>query len=500
VNSPPRLEVSGVCKAFGPTVALDNVAITVLPGEVHALIGENGAGKSTLLKVLSGAVRPDAGAIRIDGEPFAPADPMASRRAGVAMIYQELNLAPHLTVEENMALGIESRVLGIIRRSAHRRSIREALTRLRQGDMDIHRQVLRLSPAERQLVEIARALLTGSRILIMDEPTSSLGLMEIEQLFEVIRGLKQEGVSVIYVSHFLEEVKRVADRFTVLRDGKVVATGVVADTSVEQMVEHMIGGRVEEMFPRVPHEVGEPVFTVRALSGSRLPLQADITLHRGEILGLAGLVGAGRTELLRAVFGLDPIRDGAVTVLGITLQRTTPWRMLAKGVGLLSEDRKTEGLALARTLTENLTLSHLHAYARYGWVRGGMEKRSALRLLDSLSIRARGPDQLAGDLSGGNQQKLALARLLETDCDILLLDEPTRGVDVASKAQIYRLIGDLAAQGKAVLMVSSYMPELLGICDRIAVMHRGRLGEPRPASEWSEASLVLKATGGGGTA
>lgn len=492
--------MSGVCKAFGPTVALDNVAITVLAGEVHALIGENGAGKSTLLKVLSGAVRPDAGAIRIDGEPFAPADPMASRKAGVAMIYQELNLAPHLTVEENMALGIESRVLGIIRRSAHRRPIREALARLRQGDMDIHRQVLRLSPAERQLVEIARALLTGSRILIMDEPTSSLGLAEIEQLFEVIRGLKREGVSVIYVSHFLEEVKRVADRFTVLRDGKVVARGIAADTSVEQMVEHMIGGRVEEMFPRVPHQVGEPVFTVRALGGSRLPLEADLTLHRGEILGLAGLVGAGRTELLRAVFGLDPIREGTVTVLGITLRHTNPSRMLAKGVGMLSEDRKAEGLALDRTLTENLTLSHLHAYSRYGWIRGGAERRSAIRLLEGLSIRARGPDQLAADLSGGNQQKLALARLLETDCDILLLDEPTRGVDVASKAQIYRLIGELAARGKAVLMVSSYMPELLGICDRIAVMHRGRLGEARPASEWSEASLVLAAVGGGGTA
>ena len=494
-SKPPRLEMRGVRKRFGATVALDEVDLSIAAGEVHALVGENGAGKSTLMKVLSGAVRPDAGHMRIDGAPFAPSDPLAARSRGVAMIYQELTLAPHLTVEQNLTLGIERHTFGIIRRSVHRARIAEALSRLNHPDIRPQTPVRQLPPAARQLVEIARALLTDARILVMDEPTSSLGLADIEHLFGVIGGLSAGGVAVVYISHFLEEVQRVARRFTVLRDGRAVGTGAMAEVGPGRLVELMIGRRLDEMFPKVPHTAGEAILRIERLSGVGLPVEADLTLRRGEIVGLAGLVGAGRTELARAVFGLAPVVSGSVRVAKYSLGKHSPWESLARGVGLLSEDRQTEGLALSRTVADNLTLSRLYPYSRWGWVNLRAVRRTTQDWIGRLAIRARGPDQRAGDLSGGNQQKVALARLLHHDVDVLLLDEPTRGIDVASKAQIYRLIGELAARGKAVLLISSYVPELLGICDRIAVMHRGRLGPARPASQWTEHAIIAAAAG-----
>jgi len=491
-----RLEMRGVCKRFGATVALAGVDLTVPAGEVHALVGENGAGKSTLMKVLSGALRPDAGQMSLDGRPFTPSDPLAARAAGVAMIYQELNLAPHLTVEQNVTLGIERHTAGLIHRSALRRRIAETLRHLNRPDIRPDVPVRRLSPAERQLVEIARALMTDARVLVMDEPTSSLGLADIEQLFGVIERLRAGGVAIVYISHFLEEVQRVAQRYTVLRDGRNVGSGLIGEVTLTRLVELMIGRRLEQMFPRVPHEVGEPVLRIEGLYGRSAPLDADLTLHRGEILGLAGLVGAGRTELLRAVFGLETVRRGTVRVANYSGGKQAPARRLAQGVGLLSEDRQTEGLALSRPIADNVVLSRLSPFARWGWINLRAMRRATAEWIRRLDIRARSTDQRVRELSGGNQQKAALARLLHHDVDVLLLDEPTRGIDVASKAQVYQLIGELAARGKAILMVSSYIPELIGICDRIAVMHRGRLGTPRPADEWTEHAIITAAASG----
>jgi ribose transport system ATP-binding protein len=556
VGDTPRLEMRGVCKRFGATVALDDVDFAVGAGEVHALVGENGAGKSTLMKILSGALRPDAGRIFLDGQPFVPANPLAARAAGVAMIYQELNLAPHLTVEQNLTLGIERHAAGFIRRSAYRRRIAETMERLNRPDIQPDTPVRRLSSAERQLVEIARALLSDARVLVMDEPTSSLGLADIEQLFRVIARLRGSGVAIVYISHFLEEVQRVAQRYTVLRDGRNVGSGLTADMTLAGLVELMIGRRLDQMFPRVPHAVRAPILHITGLCGRRLPIEVDLTLHRGEILGLAGLVGAGRTELLRCVFGLEAVRTGVVRVasygggkqpdaggrsrpppptdaietppplrgragrgsaaggmnppptpslgrkgrlsgaLTRWATRATPARRLNQGVGLLSEDRAAEGLALSRTIAENVMLSHLQPFARFGWINLCKLRQATAGWIARLDIRARGPDQRVRDLSGGNQQKAALARLLHHDVDLLLLDEPTRGIDVASKAQIYQLIGELAACGKAVLLVSSYVPELIGICDRIAVMHRGRLVATRPAGEWTEHTVIAVAASG----
>jgi ribose transport system ATP-binding protein len=492
------LSMRGVTKRFGSSHALDGVDLEVGRGEIHALVGENGAGKSTLMKVLAGAHAPDAGTIELDGAPFAPARPADALRAGIAMIYQELSLAPHLSIEDNLMLGRERARFGVLARGTMRARVREALEQLGHGDLDPRRRVRALGPGGRQLIEVARALIGQARIIVMDEPTSSLAADDTERLFEVMRRLKARGVSIIYISHFLDEVTRVADRYTVLRDGRSVDSGRIESTPIASLIEKMVGRKITELFPRIAHTPREVVLTVAELRGVRLPRRAGLALRRGEILGLAGLVGAGRTELLRALYGLDPVRAGAVTIAGVTSGTAAPSERLAQGVGLLSEDRKQEGLALDRSIAENVTLSRLGPFLWHGWLSARRQAAAAASWIAQLDIRSRGPAQRVRDLSGGNQQKVALARLLHHDVDVLLLDEPTRGVDVGSKAEIYRLIGTLAAQGKAVVFVSSYLPELLGVCDRIAVMHRGVLGPAREVREWTEASIMAAATRGEG--
>ncbi|MFO0981496.1 MAG: sugar ABC transporter ATP-binding protein [Planctomycetota bacterium] len=486
----------GVQKRFGGSIALAGVDLEVVRGEVHALVGENGAGKSTLMKVLAGAHRPDEGVIELDGEPFAPASPAQALRAGIAMIYQELSLAPHLSIEDNLMLGREQSRGGILRRGAMRASVRATLAQLGHGELDPRRKVAALGPGARQMVEVARALMSDARIVVMDEPTSSLSQADTERLFAVMQRLKQRGVSVIYISHFLDEVTRVADRYTVLRDGATVATGTIAAVTIDQLIEKMVGRRVADLFPHVPHSVGEVIVAIDALQGVRLPRCASFELRRGEILGVAGLVGAGRTEMLRALFGLDLVRAGTITIASVRSCASTPHQRLREGVGMLSEDRKHEGLALNRSIAENITLSRLEPFLELGWLRKQLRNAATARWIERLAIRSTGPAQRVRDLSGGNQQKVALARLLHHDVDVLLLDEPTRGVDVGSKAEIYRLIGQLAAQGKAILFVSSYIPELLGVCDRVAVMHRGTLGRGRAVGEWTQESIMAQATRG----
>lgn len=489
--------MQGVVKRFGGLRALDGVDLEVGAGEVHALLGENGAGKSTLMKVLSGAHGPDGGTLRLDGEPYAPRSPQEARERGVAMIYQELSLAADLTVEENVLLGSEVTRWGWIDRRERRRRVAAALERLGPGAPDPQARVAELTPGARQLVEIARALALGARLIVFDEPTSSLSAADSAALFEVVAGLSKAGVSVIWISHFLEEVARVAIRFTVLRDGRTVGSGNVADTPASQLVAMMAGRNLEQLFPRVPHQAGAVVLAVESLAGWDLPVDASFELRRGELFGIAGLVGAGRTELLRGLFGLEAVRSGRVRVAGLdALGPATPGRRLSQGLGLLSEDRKGEGLALEHSIAANVVLSHPQSVRVKGPAGAlGLLSKAAMgaateRLGQRLQLKCAGPFQPVGQLSGGNQQKVALARLLHHDVDVLLCDEPTRGIDVGAKVEVYRLLGELAAAGKAVLVVSSYLPELLGICDRIAVMHRGRLGPARPVEQWTEQGLL----------
>jgi ribose transport system ATP-binding protein len=487
----------GIRKAFGATVAVDSVDLSVGRGEVCALVGENGAGKSTLMAILSGALQADAGAMALDGAPYRPANPIDARRAGVAMIYQELSLAPHLSVTENILLGMEPARYGVIDWKRAREIAKGALAELGHADIDVDADVGGLSVAEQQLVEVARAIAVGCRVLVLDEPTSSLTRSDARRLFDLIRRLKGQGHAIVYISHFIEEVKEVADRIVVLRDGRVAGTGAASDVSLGQIVSLMVGRDVEDLYPRTSRQRGEPVLEVDNLE----PGSATFTVHRGEVFGIAGLVGAGRTTLLRALFGLEAVRRGRVR-LGVYEGPAPPAERWDQGMGMLSEDRGGEGLALALGVRDNLTLSKLEGLGPGVTVLPSRQDRAAKRWIEQLGIRTRDPRQPVGELSGGNQQKVALGRLLHHDVDVLLLDEPTRGIDVGSKAQVYALIdsvvsGAASRQPKAVLMVSSYLPELLGLCDRIAVMRRGVLGPARPAAGWDEHSLMMEATGAG---
>jgi len=493
----------GVCKHFGSTVALDDVSIDVAAGQVHALVGENGAGKSTLMKVLSGALKPDRGQMTLDGRSFRPRGPLQARRAGVAMIYQELSLAPHLSVEENIMLGMEPTRAGVVRWSQVRRTATRAVQSFDHPEIRPDVQVGQLSVGAQQLVEIGRALATDCRVLVLDEPTSSLTQQDTERLFELIDRLRSQGLAIVYISHFIEEVKRIADRVTVLRDGHVAGGGDVEDLSINQIVAMMVGRQVEDLYPRSARTPGEVVLELDSVAGLDKPTSAGLALRRGEVVGIAGLVGAGRTELLRAVFGLEPVRRGTVRIKAL-IGPASPLQRWKQGTGLLSEDRKEEGLALELSLADNVTMTRLAGFGPLGLVLPSQQARATRKWIDRLGIRCRTPSQPVADLSGGNQQKVAVARLLQHDADVLLLDEPTRGIDVAAKATIYQVIDELASsdaaggrEARAVLMVSSYLPELLGVCDRIAVMCRGRLGPARPVAELDEQQLMMEATGQG---
>jgi ribose transport system ATP-binding protein len=501
LNSTARLEMHGVDKSFGATHALRGVDLVVRPGEVHGLVGENGAGKSTLMKVLSGAHAPDKGRLVLDGEPFVPRHPLHARRCGVAMIYQELSLAPDLTVMENILLGIEPARGPFVRWGRMRQTARAALAEVGLSELSPAAVVGDLPIAHQQLVEIARAVAMDCRVLVLDEPTSSLTRKDIASLFALIRRLKQSGHAVIYISHFLEEIEEICDAFTVMRDGETVGGGKTGEVSVDRIIAMMVGREVKELYPRSQRTAGEVVLEVTDLAGARKPERATLELRRGEVLGIAGLVGAGRTELMRAVFGLDKVRRGEVKVMQFS-GAATPGRRWQQGVGMVSEDRKTEGLAVGMSIADNITLSRLAGLGPGRLVMPGRQRRACRQWIEQMPIKCVSPSQSVNDLSGGNQQKVAIARLLHHGADVLLLDEPTRGIDVGSKAQIYQLIdalalGDAAAgrAPKAVLMISSYLPELLGVCDRIAVMSRGVLGEPRPVAQWNEHALMTEATG-----
>ncbi|MGK4001595.1 sugar ABC transporter ATP-binding protein [Sorangium sp. So ce1036] len=491
----PLLEVTGLAKAFGPNAVLRDVSLRIAPASVHALLGENGAGKSTLTRILLGVERADAGALLLGGARYAPTSAEGARRAGVVLVPQERTLCAHLSVADNVVLGIEPAArarLGIRDRERARAVARGAIARVAADParVPLDAPAGELGVADQQLVEIARALAQGglhedgrlaARLLVLDEPTSSLGHEDARRLFERVRALRDAGVAVLLVTHFLSDVRAHADRYTVLRDGRVAGEGDPRETDPAQIVREMLGRALDS--PRAgsgapPPGRGEVVLEARDVAGARRPRRASLSLHRGEILGIAGLVGSGRTELLRILAGLDPRRGGAVTLRA------------PRGVGLLSEDRGGEGLMLGRSIAENVWLSP--RAPRLAAPRSLLSE--AARWIERLAIRARGPEQRAGELSGGNQQKVQIARLLREDFDVLLMDEPTRGIDVASKAQVLSLLRELAGAGKAIVLVSSQLDELVATCDRIAVLRRGILDPPRPASSWTEASLLLEAS------
>ncbi len=495
------LSLSNIYKSFGPTVALDGVSLQLEKGEVHALIGENGAGKSTLMNVLAGLLQPDRGTMEVEGSTYIPATPLDARLRGIALIHQELSLFPHLSVAENILMGIEPSRFGVVdQRRLHERTL-EVLEIFHHPEIHAHTRVSDLSIAARQIVEICRAIAAQARIILMDEPTSSLQRDDVERLFGLVRQLKSRDVTVIYISHFLEEVREIADNFTVLRDGRSVANGAIASVSDDQMIAHMVGRPVQNLFSRRASDFrqdDEIVLEVRDLTSPPVLKQASLDLRRGEILGVAGLMGSGRTQFVRTIFGLDRAESGTVRLKGKTVAASggPPVRRLMQELGYLSEDRKGEGLALTLSVADNVTMTRFSSCARWGWLNLLRQKQQAETLTKELAVKARTMQQPVSTLSGGNQQKISLARLLHQNADVLLLDEPTRGIDIGSKAQVYQTIAQCAANGKAILMVSSYLPELFGMCDRLAVMSRGRLSAPRPIDQWTPESVMQAAIGG----
>ncbi|HEY7181863.1 MAG TPA: sugar ABC transporter ATP-binding protein [Blastocatellia bacterium] len=496
-NQALALEMRGITKSFAGNTVLAGVDLTARAGEVHALVGENGAGKSTLMKILAGVHRPDAGEILIDGEPFAFAGPADALKRGVAMIYQELSLAPHLTVAENIFLGREPLKLppiGLIDTSELQRRARAMLQDF-GFDINPRARAGRLSAADRQLVEITRAVVDARRVIVMDEPTSSLTRQEVGELFRLIRDLKSRGLAVIYISHRLEELPEIADRLTILRDGRAVYTGPWGEIGAGEMIRHMAGRELKEIFPPRNARIGEVKLRVTGLTRAPKFVNLSFEARAGEVVGVAGLAGAGRTEMVEAIFGAQAAESGEIEFGSERIRVTAgrPNRSVARGLSLLTEDRKRTGLCLNLPLATNITLANVRALVRGGRLQRKAEFKAANDFIRKLSIRPAAPAKPVGRLSGGNQQKSLLARWLFANSQVFLLDEPTRGVDVAARSEIYREINELAEAGAAIVMVSSDLPELLGMSDRILVMRRGRIVAELDAKKTSQEEVLKHA-------
>jgi ribose transport system ATP-binding protein len=493
-DTPPLLQMRGICKQYPGIHALTDATLDVRAGEVHVLLGENGAGKSTLMKVLSGAVRRDAGEVLLSGDPADLGDPIRARKLGISTIYQELSLVPQLTVAENLFLGkAPRRWPGVVDWPQMRRESARILGGLGVSlDPDAPVRTLRL--AQQQMVEVGRALADEARILIMDEPTSSLSEREIAQLFDAITRLTRNGVAVVYISHRMEEVFRIGQRVTVLRDGRHVATRNIAEVSVPELVRLMANRDVSDHYPRRTHTPGEELLRVEGLVSGALR-EVSFTLRRGEILGIAGLVGAGRTRLARAIAGADAIDRGRIVVRGKTIRIGSPADAARARIGFLPEDRKQQGLVLTLAVERNVAISHLRALSRFGFMNRHRERREADEAIASLRIRTQGPEQPVRHLSGGNQQKVVLAKWLAARADIFIFDEPTRGIDVAARQDIYLLMNRVVEAGAAVMMISSDLPEILGMSDRVLVMRAGAVQAELTAEEATEAAVLHAALG-----
>jgi len=492
----PLLEMRGISKRYPGVVALDNVRLDVRAGEVHALMGENGAGKSTLMKILAGAEKGDSGEILMDGRPVHINTPQDAMELGINIIYQEFNLVPHLSAAENIYLGREPAALvpGFIDFRKLYGSAQEVMDSLGVS-VDVRREVSTLSVAQQQMVEIAKATSRNSRIIAMDEPSATLTDHELKNLFELISGLRDRGVGIIYISHRMEEIFGICDRVTVFRDGQYVSTKDVSDTDRDDVIRMMVGRELKESIPKRPGVPGDPVLEVRGLTRKGAFSDISFNVRAGEIVGLGGLVGAGRTEVARAIFGADPVDAGELRLNGEVVHPRSPRDAIALGIGLVPEDRKTLGLVLSMAVRENTTLANLGSLCRLGFVDRPREHLVAEEYRDSLRIRTPSVEQEARNLSGGNQQKVVLAKWLFTKSKLLIFDEPTRGIDVGAKTEIYELMNELAANGVAMIMISSELPELLGMSDRILVMHEGRLAGELSREEATQERVMQLATG-----
>ena len=493
----PLLAVRAVSKSFGAVAAVREVSFELLPGEVHALVGENGAGKSTIVKMLAGVHRPDSGTIELDGRPIELDSPAAALTAGIAVIYQEPTLFPDLTVAENIVMGRQPRrSLGRIDRAAMNALAKGFFDRL-GVPIDPDRPARGLSIADQQIVEIAKALSLDARVIVMDEPTAALSPVEVERLFAVARALRADGAALLFISHRFEEITALCQRVTVLRDGGFVSSDPLADLTVDEIVRRMVGRPLSTLFPKREVPVGEVLLSVRDLGSSGVFRDVSFEVRAGEIVALAGLVGAGRSEVVRAVFGVDPRDAGEVAVAGKALPRNDPRAAMAAGLALVPEDRRQQGLVLEASVERNATATRWRGLARFGLLLGGAERRSAAEWTERLQTRYRSLDDPVAQLSGGNQQKVVLAKWLATTPKVLIVDEPTRGIDVGTKAEVHRLMSDLAADGVAVLMVSSDLPEVLGMADRVLVMREGSLVAEIPRERADEESVMRAATGQG---
>ncbi len=491
----PLLRMRGIEKSFPGVRALDNVDLDLHAGEVLALLGENGAGKSTLIKILAGAYLPNAGEIRINGHDPRIASPTDSARAGVAVIYQEFNLIPSLSARENIFLGQERSTAGFVHRREEHRKARELFDRLGVA-IDPESRCAELSVAQQQVVEIAKALAIDARIIVMDEPSATLTLNEVERLFGVVRELTSQGIGVIYISHRLEEIFEIADRVCVLRDGQHVDTRRVADLNREKLIEMMVGRKLESEFPPRDTSPGNERLVVQNLARGKAVIDVSFSVRAGEVLAITGLVGSGRSETARLIFGADARDRGTIELDGRELNIRSPRDAIRAGICLLTEDRKTQGLVLGHSVRDNFGLPNLKRLSRFGWIRGGREREELAGYVESLRIKIPSQHQLAGHLSGGNQQKVVLAKWLAHHCDVLIFDEPTRGIDIGAKYEIYLLINRLAAQGKAIIMISSELPEVLGMADRILVMHAGRItGEINDVANTTQEQIMQMAIG-----
>jgi rhamnose transport system ATP-binding protein len=481
-------------KSYGAVLAVREASIALRPGEVRALVGENGAGKSTIVRLLAGVTRPDSGSVLVDNEPVELHGPADARDAGVAVIYQEPTLFPDLSVAENVMMGRQPLTSGrrIDRRVLHDR-VQELLDRLGVR-LDAGRPVRGLSIADQQIVEIAKALSFDARVLIMDEPTAALSGLEVERLFGVVRALRDRGAGVLFISHRLDEVLAISTTVTVLRDGEVTHEGDTAELTTDELVRKMVGRELTQLFPKVEAEIGMPVLEVSRLTREGVFTDVSFEVRRGEIVALAGLVGAGRSEVARAIFGIDRRDAGRVAVDGVEVRNGSPSAAMAAGIGLVPEDRRQQGLVMELSVERNLALTRLHAIGRMGVIGSGAERELASGWAERLKIKLHRFTDPVGFLSGGNQQKVVLGKWLATSPKLLIIDEPTRGIDVGTKAEVHRLMSELAAQGLAVLMISSELPEVLGMADRVLVMREGRLVTELSRAEADEETVVRAAT------
>ena len=494
-DNAPIFNIQHISKSFGGVHALQDVHFEIFPGEVHALLGENGAGKSTLIKIITGVYQPDAGELFFAGSPIRFANTRAAQAHGIAAIYQEPSLFPDLDIAENIMVGRQPMGrLGVDWKRMYQEA--SALLRRLGLSLDPRTKARELSVAQQQVVEIARALSINAKVLIMDEPTSSLTQHEVEELFTIVRQLRASGTAIVFISHRLEELFALADRVTTLRDGAYVGTRAMADVTTDDLIRMMVGRSLDELFPKQAVEAGAVVLEVKGLGVIGSFSDVSFELRRGEILGMAGLIGAGRTNVARALFGTEPATSGTIMLDGKIVTIRSPDAAMALGIGYVPEDRKEHGLVLAMSIADNITLPVISTFARGGWLDASREHQAAAAGSKQLEVKMSSVAQQAGQLSGGNQQKVVLAKWLGTHPRVLILDEPTRGIDVGTKAAVHALMSSLAAQGMAILMISSELPEILGMSDRILVMREGRLtGHFSRAEATQEQLMAAAATG-----